>query len=167
MKALFVLSLHLISLSLQTATAAEKDKPASLAPATEQLKRVRFVPGSAPMKGSSDFKGASCTGLVPGPRKGELWLQAHADVGDDFPVIDEKGVTLFEVLLKAGDDDHLVLEIHTKEGKQKIDLQRDKAGAVTVAGIKYDLSYPSVSVAAAPNAKPTTNKAMLMVTRRL
>ena len=82
-------------------------------------------------------------------------------------MMDKEGATLFEVLLAAGYDDHVVLEIRSKGSGKKIDLPRDKPGSVDVAGIKYGLSYPSVSVAAARNENPTTNKAMLMVTRRL
>ena len=154
-----------MALGVHAGLAADKNKPS--APPAEVAVRMRFVPGGPLAKGSSDFKGASFTELGEGPVKGELWCQAHAGVGDTFPVIDKKGVTLFEVLLAEGDDDHVMLEIRSKEGAKKIDLPRDKAGSVEVAGIKYGLSYPSVSVAAAPKEKPTTNKAMLMVTRRL
>jgi hypothetical protein len=154
-----------MALGVHAALAADKDAPS--APPPEVAVRMRFVPGGPPAKGSSDFAGASVTALGPGPVKGELWCQANAGVGDKFPVIDKEGVTLFEVLLAAGDDDHVVLEIRSKEGAKKIDLPRDKAGSVAVAGIEYRLLYPSVSVAAAPNEMPTTNKAMLMVTRHL
>ncbi|MEO7319007.1 MAG: hypothetical protein ABIZ56_08470, partial [Chthoniobacteraceae bacterium] len=129
--------------------------------------RMRFVPGGPPAKGSSDFEGASFTDLGPGPEKGILWCQAHAGVGDQFPVMSKEGVKLFDVKLAEGDDDHVVLEVRSKEGAKKIDLARDKRGSVKVAGIEYELLYPSVSVAGTPDEKPTTNKAMLMVTRRL
>lgn len=119
------------------------------------------------MKGRASYDGASQTALVQGPQKGILWLQAHARIGDKFPVQMQGGVTLFEVVLVAGDDDHLVLEIRSKEGSQKINLPRDKDQTVEVAGVKYELLYPSISVAAAGNERPTTNKAMLMVKRRL
>jgi hypothetical protein len=154
-----------LALGVHIGSAAETEKPG--APPTQVTVRMRFVPGGPPAKGSSDFKGASCTSLVPGPEKGVLWCQAHAGVGDQFPVITETGEKLFDVLLAEGDDDHVVLDIRSKEGVKRINLPRDKAGSVEVAGIKYGLSYPSVSVAAAPNDKPTTNKAMLMVTRHL
>jgi hypothetical protein len=165
MKAPLALLVPLMALCVHAGFAADKDKPAAARP--EVAVRMRFVPGDPPAKGSSDFKGASCTSLVPGPEKGVLWCQAHAGVGDQFPVITEDGVKLFDVRLAEGDDDHVVLEIRSKEGAKKIDLPRDKAGSVEVEGIKYGLSYPSVTVAAAPNEKPTTNKAMLMVTRRM
>ena len=165
MNTALTLLVPLMAVGVHAGLAADKDRPS--APPTEVAVRMRFVPGGPPAKGSSDFEGASFTALGEGPVKGELWCQANAGVGDKFPVIDKEGVTLFEVLLAAGDDDHLVLEIRAKEGTKKIDLHRDKLGSVEVAGIKYGLSYPSVSVAARPNEKPTTNKAMLMVTRRL
>ena len=165
MKTPFALLLALMALGLHTGIAADQDKP-NLSTAKVAV-RMRFVPGGPPAKGATDFRGASWTELGPGPEKGVLWLQAHAGVGDKFPVIDKQGLHLFEVVLADGDDDHVVLEIRSQEGAKKIDLPRDKPGAVKVAGIKYDLLYPSISVGAAPGEKPTTNKAMLMVTRRL
>ena len=93
-------------------------------------------------------------------------MQAHAGIGDKFPVQGEAGVTLFEVLLAKGDDDHVVLEVTSKQRPQKIDLARDKTGEVEVAGIKYGLEYPSVFVNAIGNTKPATPKAMIIVTCR-
>lgn len=165
MKTPLTLLASLIALGVHANLAAENENPS--VSSAQVAVRMRFVPGGPPAKGSSDFKGAAVTSLDEGPVKGELWCQAHAGVGDKFPVVDKEGVTLFEVLLAAGNDDHVVLEIRSKEGAKKIDLPRDKPASVEVAGIKYRLSYPSVSVAAAANEKPTTNKAMLMVTRRL
>jgi hypothetical protein len=163
-----------IALSTHTCFAADNDKPSvppADVPASAKEKsvklRMRFVPGGPPAKGSSDFEGAAFTDLGPGPEKGVLWCQAHAGVGDEFPVIDKQGVKLFDVRLAEGDDDHVVLEIRSKEGAKKIDLARDKRGSVKVAGIEYELLYPSVSVAGTPDEMPTTNKAMLMVTCRL
>ena len=154
-----------IALGVHFTFARDQGKPSERP--DEVLVRMRFVPDGPPAKGSSDFKGASWTALVPGSEKGVLWCHAHAGVGDQFPVVSQEGETLFEVLLVEGDDDHVILQIRSKEGAKRIDLPRDKAGSVEVAGIKYALSYPSVSVGAAPNEKPTTNKAMLMVTRHL
>jgi hypothetical protein len=165
MKTPLVLLLSLTAIGVYTGFAADQDKPSP--PPAEVAMRMRFVPGGPPAKGATDFKGASWTALGPGPQKNVLWCQATAGVGDKFPVIDKQGVKLFEVVLADGDDDHVVLEIRSKEGAKKIDLPRDKPGAVKVAGIKYDLLYPSVSVGASPGEKPTTNKAMLMVTRPL
>ena len=164
MKTPLMLLLPLMALDVHTGFAADQAKPGP--PPAEVAVRMRFVPGGPPAKGATDFKGASWTALGPGPEKGVLWCQANAGVGDKFPVIDQQGVKLFEVLLADGNDDHVVLEIRSKEGAKKIDLPRDKRGTVKVAGVKYDLLYPSVSVGAVPGEKPTTNKAMLMVTRR-
>jgi len=160
-----MLLLFLTALGVHTGFAGDRDKPNP--PPAEVAVRMRFVPAGPPAKGATDFKGASWTALGPGPQKGVFWCQATAGVGDKFPVIDKQGVKLFEVLLADGNDDHVVLEIRSKEGAKKIDLPRDMPGAVKVAGIKYDLLYPSITVGAAPGEKPTTNKAMLMVTRRL
>ena len=169
-------SLLLLALFLQNGVAAEAHKPKPAADASQfkpkknskqEAVRVRFVPGGGPMKGSSDYKGASCTTLTQGPDPKALWLQAHAGVGDKFPVQDDGGVQLFEVLLQKGDDDHVVLEIQSKEGRKEVNLGRDKKRSVSVGGVQYDLAYPSVSVAASPGEKPTTNKAMLMITRQL
>ena len=169
-----VLLIPLIALSPHISFAADKDKPSVPsvgAPASAKEKlvtvRMRFVPGGPPAKGSSDFEGASFTDLGPGPEKGVIWCQAHAGVGDQFPVMSKEGVKHFDVKLAKGDDDRVVLEIRSKEGTKTIDLARDKRGSVKVAGLEYELLYPSISVAGAPDEKPTTNKAMLMVTRRL
>ena len=174
MNTLLALLVPLIALSTHTCFAADEDKPgvpAAAAPPSAKEKlvsvRMRFVPGGPPAKGSSDFEGAAFTDLGPGPEKGILWCQAHAGVGDQFPVMSKEGLKLFDVRLAKGDDDHVLLEIRSKEGVKKIALARDKRGSVKVAGVEYELLYPSVSVAAAPDEKPTTNKAMLMVTRRL
>ncbi len=172
MKTSLVWLVPLLALGVHNGLAADKDKPSapptgSPPVAESKTVRLRFVPGGPPAKGAADFKGASQTALGPGPQKGVLWCQAHAGVGDHYPVMSKEGVTFFEVLLAEGDDDQVVLEIRSKEGAKKIDLPRDKPRSVEVAGIKYDFLYPSVFVAAVPGEKPTTNKAMLMVTRRL
>jgi hypothetical protein len=164
MKTPLVSLLALIALGLCTGIAADQDNSN---PSTAKLAvRMRFVPGGPPEKGAADFKGGSWTALVSGPEKGVLWLQAHAGVGDKFPVIDNRGVRLFEVALIDGDDKHVVLEIRSQEGAKKVALRRDKPGAVKVAGIKYDLLFPSITIGAAPGEKPTTNKAMLFVFAR-
>ena len=79
----------------------------------------------------------------------------------------QKAVSWLAVARQQGQKPQVVLDIRSKEGAKRIDLRRDRPGAVKVAGIEYDLLYPSVSVGAAPGERPTTNKAMLMVTRRL
>ena len=145
--------------------APAKKAPAAAPPAAENpyVVRVRFVPGGPPEKGSSG--GASWMPLGPGPGKETLWVQAHAGVGDKFPVADKKGTLYFEVAVTAGDDDHLVLEIRTKESTQKLDLPRDKSGAVEIGGKKYEILYPSVSVSRkAGEDHPTSNTAMIIIT---
>jgi hypothetical protein len=136
MKTPLMLLLPLIALGIHTGYATDQDKPSPAS--AEVATRIRFVPGGPSAKGATDFRRASWTALSPGPQKGVLWCQVAAGVGDKFPVIDKQGVKLFEVALGDGDDDHVVLEIRAKEGTKKIDLQRDKPGAVKVAGIKYD-----------------------------
>jgi hypothetical protein len=131
-------------------TAVAEDKP--------HLVRRRFVPGPSE-------HGASFSALRPGPEKdGGSFLQAWAGVGENFPVKDKTGVTLFEVTVLEGDDDHLVMQIRAKEETQKIDVKRDKSEPVTVAGIRYEVAYPSVSVSSAD--KTTSNQAMILVCLR-
>ena len=139
----------------------------SSAPANSGAVRVRFVPDLHRKIGEASGNGASWSKLGAGPEKGVLWLQAHAGIGDKFPVREKDDVTLFDVVVKEGDDDHLVLEIRSKKALQKIDLHRDKRGVVEVDGVKYEILYPSVSVAGGGKDSPTANQAMLMVTRRL
>lgn len=168
------LLLFLLSLSIHPGLAADNEKPEPDAPSASpaasvklESVRVRFVPGSLPMKGEASYEGASWTALVPGPQRGVLWLQAHAGIGDKFPVQSQAGETLFEVLLVKGNDDHVVLEVRSKEDSQSIDLVRDRVKSLKVGEIEYEFDYPSIYIGAAKNEKPTTPKAMLMVTRRL
>ena len=122
------------------------------------LVRQRFVPDARE-------HGASFSALRPGTGKdGEQFLQAWASVGDSFPVKDQAEKTRFTVVVKDGDDDHLVMEIRNDEAVQRIDVKRDKFAEVTVAGTRYILSYPSVSVSSADKA--TSNQAMIMVSVR-
>jgi hypothetical protein len=126
----------------------------------------RFVPGSKPMKGESAFEGASWMSLTdkgpPGPNI--LWTMVRSGIGDQFPVQKEEGPILFWVTVTEGDDAHLVLELPAKDGTQKIELKRDKAVEAQIAGVKYEFLFPTMSVAAAENEKPTTPKATIMVT---
>lgn len=96
---------------------------------------------------------------------GRLRLIAHAGIGDSFPIKEETGRCLFEILVRDGDDDHLLLQVNSVEGSQKIDLFRDKPVSVRIGNWNYDLAYPSVTVAAAPGETPTTSQAMLLVHR--
>jgi hypothetical protein len=116
------------------------------------------------MKGEASFEGAAWERLNPAPfGKGALWLSARAGIGDTFPVQDQAGVTLFQVHLAAGDDDHVVLEVLSKQPSQRFDLARDQTGIAKVAGKEYSLDYPSLNVTAAANEKPTTPKATIIV----
>jgi hypothetical protein len=130
-------------------TGLAEDKP--------HLVRKRFVPGKSE-------HGASFSQLRPEPdNRGGVFLQAWAGIGDTFPVREKDGPALFEVTVLNGDDDHLVLEVRSKAVTQKIDVRRDKSEHVVVAGIRYELAYPSVSVSSAD--KQTTNQAMILVCR--
>jgi len=95
--------------------------------------------------------------------KGFLWLHAWAAVGNEFPVQNKAGAKLFSVRMADGNDDHVVLVIESKHQSQRIDVTRDKSAAVKVAGVEYQIDYPSAMVAAAGNPAPTTPKAMLIV----
>jgi hypothetical protein len=106
---------------------------------------------------------ASWTALHPFPADapGVLMLMAHGGIGDVFPVQEEGQPKVFDVRVVAGDDDHLVLEVRSEEGSQRLDLRRDGTVSVMVAGHRYSLAYPSVTVG--PDSKPTTDKAMILV----
>jgi len=129
--------------------------------------RLRFLPEGGSWKGETPFKGASWHNLGPGLTKGVLWMQARAGVGDKFPVGEKDNATLFEVAVAEGNDERLVVEVRAKEGVQRVELPRDTSAPVEVAGAKYELRFPTVSVAAAPGEKPSTNKATIQVSRRL
>jgi hypothetical protein len=136
--------------ALCTDTSLAEDKP--------HLVRQQFIPGKSE-------HGASWSPLRPEPdQRGGVFLQAWAGIGEKFPVKEKDGPTLFEVTVLEGDDDHLVMEVRSKELTQKIDVRRDKSEHVVVAGIQYELAYPSVSVSSA--GKVTTYQAMIMVCRR-
>jgi hypothetical protein len=129
--------------------------------------RLRFVPDGGAWKGETPTKGASWTALGPGLEKNTLFLQARAGIGDKFPIQDKAGHNLFEIKIVEGDDDRLVAEVNSKSGIQKVELSRDRSAEVRISGTKYELLYPTITVAAAPKENPSTNKATVMVTRRL
>ena len=136
------------------------------APRGDQLHAVRqrFVPAPSAGADESSRRGASCSALVPlRDGSGVSRLIAHAGIGDIFPVKDEAGRCLFEVEVVGGDDDHLLISLNSIERSQRIDLRRDKPVWVEIAGGKYDLAYPSVSVAAGKNEQPTSSQVMLLV----
>jgi len=127
--------------------------------------RLRFVPGAEPQSAMESSDSAVWSSLRPGPdpQRGELFLQAWAGIGHTFPVQKEGGPTLFEVALIQGDDDRLVAEVRSEEATQTVELKRDKPVWVSVAGISYELLYPTCQVSSS-DKRPTTNKAMLIVT---
>ena len=134
---------------------------------TNSMRRVRFVPGSPPTSPLEASGSAVWTALrpFPEPDSDSLVLNAWAGVGDKFPVGTKGGATLFEVLLKDGDDERVSLEILSDHGSQTIEVQRDKPAQVEVAGVKYEFTYPTVGVGSTEE-KTTTNKAMLIVSTR-
>ena len=123
--------------------------------------RLRFVPAET----TNGSGGASWSALHPAPDGDPgVWMAiAHAGIGDSFPVREEGGPTLFDVVVTAGDDDHLLLDLRSPNGSQRVDIRRDKSVFVRIAGSRYGLAYPSVSVAA--GGRTTTGKAMLLVHR--
>jgi len=90
-------------------------------------------------------------------------LMAHAGIGDSFPVAEEGQPRIFEIAVVAGDDDHLKLEIRAAAGTQQLDLKRDGTVSVQIAGHKFTVSYPSITVN--PHGGQTTDKAMILVNR--
>ena len=92
-----------------TARAAEPENPFTM--------RQRFVPGEKTEKGR---QGASWSALWKAPMvsEGELFMQGRAGIGDKFPVADKSDKKYFDVVLTAGDDDHLLVEVRTKDSTQ-------------------------------------------------
>jgi hypothetical protein len=124
--------------------------------------RQVFVPTIEP----SARGGASWTALVPlNNGTGVSRLMAHAGIRERFPVKEVNGRCLFEVLVVKGDDDRLLLELRSVEKPRRIELLRDEPVRVRIGKCQYDFAYPSVTVAAARNERPTTRQAMLLVHR--
>jgi hypothetical protein len=129
----------------------------------EEPVRQRFVPTMD--RGTSAPNRASFSQLVPAPPEhGGVVLHARAGVGDKFPVRERADETICEVSVLSGSDEHLVLEIRHKDGDQKCNVGRDKPVEIAVAGVKYLLSFPTVTVG--PTAKHTSDQPMIMVIRR-
>ena len=135
------------------------DKPAGVG---ARPVRQRFVPkpGSAKDGNGADF---SALHQMKMDKPGVLMLMAHAGVGDSFPVAEEHQAKVFDVKVVAGDDDMLTLEIQSAAGFESHNLKRDGSVSVQIAGHKFTISYPSVTVN--PDSKPTTDKAMILVNR--
>ena len=123
--------------------------------------RQRFVPAIP-----SGNNNASWTSLGPRPDRSDiLWAMADAGVGDKFPVQEKGNHTLFEVTVKEGDDDHVVVEISSEgNASQGLELLRDKTVPVRIGERKFELLFPTTQVN--PTDKPTTEKAHFIVTYR-
>ena len=156
----------LVSLSiLCVPTLAAEPKSPKKEAKRQELVRLEFNPGGGPWSGESPFQGASWHAFGPGPGKGNI-MQARAGIGDRFPVESKDGTKHFEVALENGLDDHLVVLVTAADVDQTVRLPRDKPVEITVAGAKYTLLYPTTRVAVATGERPTTNKAMIMVTQK-
>src|SRR5947207_2811510 len=103
-------------------TAFAADAPPAAGDAAQTI-RVRFVPDKAGEKGAY----GTHLGQPPG-------AMIHLGVGDKFSVKDKGDRTVFVMSMPDGNDDHVVLEIKTKEASQKLDIKRDKSESVVVAG---------------------------------
>ena len=90
-------------------------------------------------------------------------LMAHAGIGNSFPVGEKDKPKAFDVKVIAGDDDYLKLEVRTEKGSDHYDVKRDGTVSVQVAGHKFTIAYPSVTVSSGD--KPTTDNAMIIVNR--
>ncbi|MDB6147571.1 MAG: hypothetical protein JWO45_1235 [Spartobacteria bacterium] len=136
---------------------------ADLPPPAEKAKspnvRIRFDPGAVATKGF-DHKGASGTSIGPPPG-----AMIHIGLGESFPVGDKSGQKLFDMSMAKGDDDNLVLEIKNDDTKQTLELKRDKAGSIVVAGVTYHILYPSVEVGRTGDEVPISNQVMLVVSK--
>ncbi len=157
-----ILSCVILSMcmSIASCVARERTLPSGVV-------RLRFVPDSPPHSPLESSKGAVWSGFAPGMfgGPGRLGLMAHAAIGDKFPVAHENGNQLFEVRLKDGNDDYVVLEILAENDPRELNIQRDKKKTLTIDGESYDFYYPSVEVAATENIS-TTNKAQIVITTR-
>jgi hypothetical protein len=155
----------LFALHALSSPAAEPAKdPAPPPRAAGVLVPLVFDPSGGPWRGETAFQGASWGALTKSPFGKGLMLQAHAGLGDRFPVAMAGAEPLFHVVLENGLADHIVIVVVSDEGDQRIKLPRDKGVPVTVAGKKYTFSFPTLRVEAKAGEKPSTNKATIFVT---
>jgi len=128
--------------------------------ASPQSVRQRFVPST------TDSASANWTALAPFPHVfGDPQVIAHAGIGDTFPVQESGGPVLFNVLVLAGDDNHLVLEIRAAESPaKKLNLKRNQPASLSVGPSQFEFSYPAIHVSSAD--PPAASKAMLIVKKR-
>ena len=152
------ISVLIAALILRLPVSAD-DEPANI---TAHPVRQRFVPKP---RDAATGNGASFTALhqMKADKPGVLMLMAHAGIGDSFPVAEEHQAKIFDVKIVAGDDDVLTLEIHSAAGFESHDLKRDGSVTMQIAGHKFTIAYPSVTVN--PDSKPTTDQAMIIVNR--
>lgn len=122
--------------------------------------RQRFVPST------TDSASANWTALARFPHAfGDPQVIAHAGIGDTFPVQEPGGPTLFKVVVLAGDDAYLKLEIRSRElPVRTIDLKRNKPVKVGIGSGQFELSYPAVQVS---TADPTTTSKAMIIVRQL
>ena len=92
-------------------------------------------------------------------------LQASAGLNDRFPIQEAGGNILFEVTLENGTDEHIALVVHGSEGDQRVRIPKEKTVAVKVGTETYQFTFPRTRVEADPAEHPTTNKAMVIITR--
>jgi hypothetical protein len=105
--------------------------------------RLRFAPDDP----SLTVAGSVSWGRLGGSPGGAALIRTP--LGGEFPIRDEDGRIHFKATLVGGDDDHLVVELRSENGSQRIEVQRDKPVTVRVAESKYELSYPSSYVSSA------------------
>lgn len=105
--------------------------------------RLRFTPDDASLTvaGSASW---SRLGAFPGGA-----ARITTPLGGEFPITDEDGRIRFKATLVGGDDDHLVVELHSEDESQRIEVQKDKPVTVRVAESKYEFSYPPSYVSSA------------------
>jgi RNA polymerase sigma factor (sigma-70 family) len=120
--------------------------------------RLVFVPGS-----NTGYADWGRLAHLQDVTSGYSLLMAHVGIGGRFPVIDAAGKLLFRVRMVSGDDNHLVLDLRDSAGTQRIDLPRDKAATVHIAGGDFGINYSTTDVAAADPKPQTTDKATVIV----
>ena len=137
-------------------------------PVASESVRLRFVPGAEAVSPMEKTEGAVWTSLnpSPNPNRRELWLTAHAAIGDSFPVQKEEGPELFKVVLIDGNDARLQLELRTAEGTTPLTLPRGEQQTVDIAGTEFRLLYPETFVSADATRSETNKAAIFVMTAR-
>jgi hypothetical protein len=101
-----------------------------------------FVPGAT---GGSDW-----SRFMPlGNSHSIYFLRARVQPGGQFPVQDCAGVTLLNVEMVTGDDNHVAIDVRDTAKVQRIDLPRGQNGVtVYVAAGEFGINYPSLDISA-------------------